>query len=157
MGYMSYETVIVCNVPPSKLFRALVFNFTELVTNAIPHVYKNVEVQGDGGVGTLRKVYFGEGVFLKHMLERVDSIDEENLSCSSTILEGNLEGIEKIVNEMKLEKSEDGGTIVKKMSHCYTIGDFQLEQDEVNKTKESSKAVFKILEDYISANPDICL
>ncbi|WCJ38625.1 Major strawberry allergen Fra a 1-A [Euphorbia peplus] len=158
MGLTSHETVITCKLPPSKMFNAIVFNHVQLLTNAIPHVYKRVElVQGDGGVGTLRKVYFGEGILLEHMLERVDLIDEENLSYNATILEGNIEGIEKIVNEMKFEESEDGGTIFKKMSHCYNIGDYKLDQEQLIKSKETSVGVFQILEDYIIANPHICL
>ncbi|XP_065859594.1 major allergen Pru ar 1-like [Euphorbia lathyris] len=157
MGILNFETEIVCKHPPSTMFKTLIFNFTELVTKAIPQVYKSLEVLGDGGVGTIRKVHFGEGILLKYMEERVDSIDEENLTYSSTILEGDEKGIEKIVNDFKFEESPDGGTIIKKQNRYYTVGDYKLDEEEINKVKQTSLGLFIILEDYMLANPDICL
>ncbi|WCJ23363.1 Major strawberry allergen Fra a 1-A [Euphorbia peplus] len=134
-------------------------NFTEIVSKAVPEYYKRVEIlQGDGGVGTISKIYFGEGALFTSLKERIDSIDEENLTYKSTLFEGNLKGIEKISNEFKLKASPNGGTIIIKTAHYYTADDFKLDEELMKSGKEKAVGLFNVLEAYVLANnPDICI
>ncbi|XP_065859599.1 major allergen Pru ar 1-like [Euphorbia lathyris] len=158
MGIVSFETVVECALPPSRVFKAVVFNFNELLSKAVPHAIKSVEVlQGDGGVGTLRKISFHPGFKFTYIKELVEAIDEEKLTFTYTVTEGDvLEGkVEKVKNDFKVEASPDGnGTILKKMSHYYTIGDHIMDEEEINNGKEQYVGLFKVIEGYLLANPD---
>ncbi|XP_065859608.1 major allergen Pru ar 1-like [Euphorbia lathyris] len=157
MGIVTFETVVVCALPPSRIFKAVVYNLTDLLTKVMPQVIESVDViQGDGGVGTIRQINFGEGFPFKYVKERVEAIDEEKLTYSYTVIEGDvLKGVEKVQNDIKFEASSDGvGTVMTNQSHYYTIGDHQMNEEEVNNGKEKSMALFKALEAYLLANPD---
>ncbi|XP_065863781.1 major allergen Pru ar 1-like [Euphorbia lathyris] len=158
MGIVTFETVIACALPPSRIFKAVVFNLTELLSKVMPQAIKSVDiVQGDGGVGTIRQVNFAEGIPFKYVKESVEAIDEEKLTYTYTVIEGDvLKGVEKIQNDIKFEASSDGvGTIITNKSHYYTIGDHQISEDESNGKDQMTIALFKALEAYLLANPDI--
>ncbi|WCJ23360.1 Major strawberry allergen Fra a 1-A [Euphorbia peplus] len=155
MGVVTSETVVVAAVPPSRMFQAIAHNFTELITKVMPGAIESVDIlEGDGGVGTIRQVNFGQGLPFKYVKEKIEAIDEEKLTYTYTVIEGDLlKGIEKIQNDIVFEASSDGTTI-KNKSFYHTIGDYEINEDEVKGKDQMTIGLFKALEAYLLANPD---
>ena len=62
MGVFTYEDEVTCSIPPSKMFKASILDFDNLIPKIMPQAIKCVEIlQGDGGPGTIKKIHFGEG------------------------------------------------------------------------------------------------
>ncbi|WCJ23361.1 Major strawberry allergen Fra a 1-A [Euphorbia peplus] len=158
MAVVTFETVVECALPPSRIFKAVVYKLTDLLTTVMPEVIESVDViQGNGGVGTIRQVNFGADFPFKYVKERVDAIDEEKLTYTYTVIEGDvLKGVEKVQNDVVFKATPDGlGTIMTNQGHYFPIGDFQINKDEVNSNNEKSLALFKAIEAYLLANPDV--
>ncbi|KAL6343876.1 hypothetical protein AAG906_027648 [Vitis piasezkii] len=139
MGVITYEMEVTSSIPPAKMFKA-----------------SNVEIiQGDGGPGTIKKIYFGEGSQFKSVTHRVDGIDKENFTYSYSIIEGDaLMGIlESISYEVKLVASPDGGSICKNISKYHTKDDAVIDEEQIKAGKEKASGMFKAIEAYLLANP----
>ena len=91
--------------------------------------------------------------FVKH---RVDGIDKDNFSYSYTLIEGDALSnvIEKIAYETKLVASPNGGSIIKTTSHYHAKGDVVIKEEQVKAGKAKASGLFKLVEDYLTANPD---
>lgn len=69
MGVITYEMEVTSSIPPAKMFKASVLDADNLIPKILPQAIKNVEIiQGDGGPGTIKKIYFGEGQFALYYL-----------------------------------------------------------------------------------------
>ncbi|KAF2289126.1 hypothetical protein GH714_029022 [Hevea brasiliensis] len=157
MGVVSYELVVNSPIPPAKLYKALVLDSDILLPKIMPQAIKSVEIlEGDGGPGTIKKVTFGEGSQFKYSKHKIEAIDKENLKFRHSVIEGDMlmNVIEKITYEIKFEQSPDGGCICKESSSYYTIGDFELNKDQLKAGKEKALGMFKAVEAYLLANPD---
>lgn len=91
------------------------------------------------------------------MKQRVDELDQENCKYCYTVFEGDSLGdaVEKICYETKIVASSDGGSIVKSSSKYHTKGDSQIKEEQVQAGKEKALALFKAIESYILAHPDV--
>ncbi|XP_065859593.1 major allergen Pru ar 1-like [Euphorbia lathyris] len=157
MGIVSYEMEVATTIPPCKMFKAFVLDGSNLITKVLPQAIESVDIlEGDGGAGTIKQINFGQGSQLKYVKERTDVVDKEKLTYSYTMFEGDvLMGIlEKITNEIKFEPSPNGGSIIKSLSKYYTIGDYEIKQEEIKAGKDKSMGLFKAVEAYLLANPD---
>ncbi|KAE8730943.1 Major allergen Pru ar 1 [Hibiscus syriacus] len=159
MGVFTNEIEITSPIPPTKLFKAFALDFDTLFPKAIPNAIKTVELlEGDGSVGSIKKVTFAQGWgsessdYLKH---KVDELDEDNLSYAYTVFEGGvLRNIyEKIRFETKFVKAPDGGTICKMTAKFYTIGDVEFNEDQIKADTQKRAGAFKVVADYLLANP----
>ncbi|EEF43031.1 Major allergen Pru ar, putative [Ricinus communis] len=169
MGVISYEMVVTSSIPPSKLYKALVLDADILIPNILPQAIQKVQIiQGNGGPGTIKTVTFGQGITIsfyqtycsrfKHAKHKIEAIDKDNLTFSHSVIEGDMltNGLEKITYDVKFEQSSDGGCICKENSKYYTIGDFELNMEQLQAGKEKVLGMFKAVEAYILANPDTC-
>eukprot|EP00257_Ricinus_communis_P025720 XP_025013134.1 major allergen Pru ar 1-like [Ricinus communis] len=159
MGVISYEMVVTSSIPPSKLYKALVLDADILIPNILPQAIQKVQIiQGNGGPGTIKTVTFGQGSRFKHAKHKIEAIDKDNLTFSHSVIEGDMltNGLEKITYDVKFEQSSDGGCICKENSKYYTIGDFELNMEQLQAGKEKVLGMFKAVEAYILANPDTC-
>ncbi|KAL0293245.1 UNVERIFIED_CONTAM: Major allergen Pru ar 1 [Sesamum calycinum] len=88
MGAITYDIEIPSSIPAAKMFKAVVLDADTLIPKVMPQAIKSVEVlEGDGGVGTVKIIHFGEGSQYKSAKHRVDALDTENLTHSYTIVE----------------------------------------------------------------------
>lgn len=96
------------------------------------------------------------GSQFKYVKHRIEEIDKENFIYRYTVIEGDalMNVLEKISNEIKFEASADGGSICKNKSTYFTIGDFELKQEQIKAGKEKSLEIFKAVEAYLLENPD---
>ncbi|KAH6770289.1 hypothetical protein C2S52_015092 [Perilla frutescens var. hirtella] len=157
MGAITYDIEIPSSIPAAKMFKAMVLDADTLIPKIMPQAIKNVEIlEGDGAVGTVKVIHFGEGSQYKSVKHRVEAIDKENLTQTYNIVEGDaLSGvIESITYHIKIVPTEDGGSICKNRSIYNTKGDVEITEDKIKEGKEKAMAMFKAIEAYLHANPD---
>ncbi|PRQ39336.1 putative START-like domain, Bet v I type allergen [Rosa chinensis] len=134
MGVFTYETEFTSVIPPARLFKAFVLDADNLIPKIAPQAVKSAEIlEGDGGVGTIKKINLGYS-----MIEG-DAISDK---------------IEKISYETKLVASSDGGSVIKSTSNYHTKGDVEIKEEHVKAGKERAAGLFKIIESHLLANPD---
>ncbi|CBI22936.3 unnamed protein product, partial [Vitis vinifera] len=130
MGVITYEMEVTSSIPPAKMFKASVLDADNLIPKILPQAIKNVEIiQGDGGPGTIKKIYFGEGSQFKSVTHRVDGIDKENFTYSYR-------------------------SICKNISKYHTKDDAVIDEEQIKAGKEKASGMFKAIEAYLLANPD---
>lgn len=62
MGVTTIDMDVPCSIPAAKLFKAFILDADTLIPKVVPQAIKSVEIlEGDGGVGTVKLVTFGEG------------------------------------------------------------------------------------------------
>ncbi|XP_062108687.1 major allergen Pru av 1-like [Humulus lupulus] len=157
MGVFTYETEFTSTIPPARLFKAFVLDGDNLIPKIAPQAIKQVKIlEGDGGAGTMKKITFGEGSTFNYVKHRVESVDQDNLCHSYTLIEGDAltDKLEKISYETKLAASPDGGSIIKTVSSYYTIGDAEIKEENVKEGKEKASQLFKLFEKYLNDHPD---
>ncbi|ONI28156.1 hypothetical protein PRUPE_1G127100 [Prunus persica] len=157
MGVFTYETEFTSVIPPPRLFKAFVLDADNLIPKIAPQAIKSSEiVQGDGGVGTIKKITLGEGSQYSYVKHQIDSIDKENFVYGYSLIEGDAisETIEKVCYEIKLVESADGGSIIKNTSNYHTKGDVEIKEEQVKAGKERASGLFKLIENHLVANPD---
>ncbi|CAL2226851.1 unnamed protein product [Prunus armeniaca] len=157
MGVFTYETEINSVIPPARLFKAFVLDGDNLVPKIAPQAVKSTEIlEGDGGVGTIKKINFGEGSHYSYVKHRIDGLDKDNFVYNYTLVEGDAlsDKIEKISYEIKLVASADGGSVIKSTSNYHTKGDVEIKEEDVKAGKEKATGLFKLIENYLVANPD---
>ncbi|ONI28160.1 hypothetical protein PRUPE_1G127500 [Prunus persica] len=157
MGVFTYSDESTSVIPPPRLFKALVLEADTLIPKIAPQSVKSAEiVEGDGGVGTIKKISFGEGSHYSYVKHRIDGLDKDNFVYSYTLVEGDAlsDKVEKISYEIKLVASADGGSIIKSSSNYHTAGDVEIKEEDVKAGKEKATGLFKLIENYLVANPD---
>nr|CAK93636.1 PR-10 protein [Malus domestica] len=156
MGVITYEPEYASVIPPARLYNALVLDADNLIPKIAPQAVKTVEIlEGDGGVGTIKKVSFGEGSEYSYVKHKVEGIDKDNFDYSYSLIEGDAisDKIEKISYEIKLVAS-GSGSIIKNTSHYHTKGDVEIKEEHVKVGKDKAHGLFKLIENYLVANPD---
>ena len=90
------------------------------------------------------------------MKHKVEALDKENLTYSYSVIEGDalMKALEKITYEIKIASSPNGGSICKSISKYYTIGEFEIKEEQIKAGKEKASGMFKAIEAYLLANPD---
>ncbi|KAM0988182.1 hypothetical protein ACFX13_012397 [Malus domestica] len=156
MGVFTYETEYTSVIPPARLFNALFLDIDNLIPKIAPQAIKTVEIlEGDGGVGTIKKVSFGEGSEYNYIKHKVEGIDKDNFVYSYSLIEGDVisDKLEKISYEIKLVASGTGSSI-KNISHYHTKGDVEIKEEHVKAGKDKALGLFKLIESHLLANPD---
>ncbi|KAL2230143.1 major allergen Pru ar 1-like [Sesamum indicum] len=157
MASITYDIEIPSPIPAAKMYKAVVLDADTLIPKIMPQAIKNVEIlEGDGGVGTIKLIHFGEGSQYKSVKHRVDALDTENLTHSYSIVEGDalMGGLESITYHVKIVPTEDGGCICKNRSIYQAKGGFELTEEKIKEGKEKAMAMFKAIEAYLQANPE---
>ncbi|KAJ0092032.1 hypothetical protein Patl1_24971 [Pistacia atlantica] len=164
MGVSTFTQEYKCPIAPPRMFKALVVDSNNLFPKLFPQIIKSVNViQGDGGAaGSIEQVNFTEGNFsgtqFKYVKHRIDEIDEKNLVCKYTMIEGDALGdkLESIVYEVKFEADSDGGGCICKMtSHYHMVGEFEIRKEEIEAGKDKVAGIYKIVENYLLDNPQV--
>ncbi|KAL0414200.1 UNVERIFIED_CONTAM: Major allergen Pru ar 1 [Sesamum radiatum] len=158
MGAITYDMEIPSSIPAAKMYKAVVLDSDTLIPKIMPQAIKNVEIlEGDGGVGTVKLIHFGEGSQYKSVKHRVDALDTENLTHTYSIIEGDdalMGALESITYHIKIVPTEDGGCICKNRSIYHTKGDVEINEEKIKEGKERAMAMFKAIEAYLKANPE---
>ncbi|XP_059630062.1 major strawberry allergen Fra a 1.08-like [Cornus florida] len=145
MGVISYHMEIASSIPPARMFKAFVGDADNLIPKILPQAIQSVEIiQGNGQVGTMKLIAFGEGSQFSSVKHQVDGMDKKKFFYSCSIVEGDaLMGVlEKISYEIKIEASPDGGSICKNSTKYRAKGDVGITEDQINYGKEKALGIY---------------
>jgi hypothetical protein len=152
MGVFTFEDSHPTPIAATRLFNS--FDNDTLLTKAAPEQIKSIEtIEGDGGVGTIRKVTFTQGD--AYVKQKVDLINKETLEYKYSIIEGDVirDKITKVSYENKIVAADGGSTLNVKITF-YTIDDAAISEEVVNEGKAKGTALFQAIIGYLLANPD---
>ncbi|PIN16957.1 hypothetical protein CDL12_10379 [Handroanthus impetiginosus] len=155
MGAITYDMEIPSSIPAAKMFKALVLDADTLIPKIMPQAVKNVEIlQGEGGVGTVKLIHFGEGNQFKSAKHRVDALDTENLTHSYNIIEGDalMDVLDSVTYHVKIVPTKDGGCVCRNRSIYHTKDGVEISEEKIKEGKEKAMAMFKAIEAYVQAN-----
>ena len=84
-------------------------------------------------------------------------MDKDNLSYADTVVEGGelSDKIESVTHEVKFESNPAGGSISKVVVKYQLKEGAELTEEEVKAPKEGGLAIFKAVEAYLLANPNV--
>ncbi|KAJ6885577.1 hypothetical protein NC651_026263 [Populus alba x Populus x berolinensis] len=134
MGVITLENEFAVAVAPAKLFKAYCLEIDTLLPKILPEHIKSSEIiEGNGGPGTIRKITFAEGKDLSYAKQKIEAIDEENLTYSFSLIEANVwkDAVEKVTYEHKFVATPEGGSICKRTSTYYIKGDAEINKDQI--------------------------
>ncbi|KAK4796806.1 hypothetical protein SAY86_029132 [Trapa natans] len=63
--------------------------------------------------------------------------------------------LEKVVYEVKFEAKSDGGCVCKMTSEYHGKGDAEFKEEEIKQGKDKAMGLYKVVEEYLVANPDV--
>nr|AAX20045.1 pathogenesis-related protein 10 [Capsicum annuum] len=155
MGVYTFTDESTASVVPSRLFKALVIDFNNLVSKLIPDVESIENVEGDGGPGTIKKITFVEGGPMKYLKHKIHVIDDKNLVTKYSLIEGDAlaDKAESVDYDAKLEGSANGGCVATTVTVYHTKGDYVVTEEEHNVHKGRANDIVKAIEAYLLANP----
>ncbi|XP_057471973.1 major strawberry allergen Fra a 1.06-like [Actinidia eriantha] len=179
MGVFTYTEQHTSPIPPARAFKAMIFDVDKLMPKLVPQAFKSIEViQGDGGARSVKQINFAKpacivlstlgprvltnfsccitvlvfvGTPFSSVTHLIDEIDEEKYKYCYTLIEGDvLAGkLEKIAYEIQLVPTANGGTITKTTSKYYTLGDAEINKEEIKGGMEKAGEMFKVVEEYL--------
>ncbi|XP_049344536.1 pathogenesis-related protein STH-2-like isoform X5 [Solanum verrucosum] len=158
MGVNTYTYESTTTISPTRLFKALVLDFDNLVPKLLSqHVKNNETIEGDGGVGSIKQMNFVEGGPIKYLKHKIHVIDDKNLETKYSLIEGDVLGdkLESIAYDVKFEAAGDGGCVCKTTTEYHTKGDYVVSEEEHNVGKGKAIDLFKAIEAYLLANPSV--
>nr|GEY57036.1 root allergen protein-like [Tanacetum cinerariifolium] len=164
------EIEVASPFPAEKVFKVF-SDFHNIAPKVYPEVYKCIDtIEGDGGVGTIRLLTFGEVYNVSKLWLymccvcvpftsgkfKVDTIDASNFDYSITFYEGdNLMGILDSINQhVKVTPSDNGGSLFKLKIVYNCKGDEKPSADTLKFEKEVYEKTFKAIDAYVVAHPE---
>lgn len=90
--------------------------------------------------------------YVKH---RIDELDNENLVCKYSMIEGDPLGdkLESVDYEAKFEAANGGGCICRMTSKYNTVGNVEVNEEEIKEGKEKAMGIYKVVVAYLLQNP----
>ncbi|KAF8012144.1 hypothetical protein BT93_I0317 [Corymbia citriodora subsp. variegata] len=158
MGVVTYSQEFKSAVAPLRMFKALVLDSHNIIPKIVPGGIKSVEfIEGDGGVGSIKQTNFGESAHIKYTKHKIDALDVENFYCKYTLIESDIkfDKIDLIAYEVKFT-SADGGCVCKMSSEYHVKEGAELKEDDIKQGKDRAMGLFKTVEEYLLANPNVC-
>ncbi|KAF8394615.1 hypothetical protein HHK36_020829 [Tetracentron sinense] len=158
MGVTSYTQEFTTPVAPARMFKALILDSHNLIPKLMPQGIKSIEfVEGDGGVGSIKQTNFPEGGHFKYLKHKTDALDVENLVCKYTLIEGDvlMDKLDSIAYEVKFEASGHGGCVCKMTSEYHTKAGVEIKEEDIKEGKDKAMGMYKVVEAYLVANPDV--
>lgn len=97
------------------------------------------------------------GGHYKQVKQRIDALDNDNFTCKYTMYDGDgiLAVAEKGVYDVKIEASGNGGCVYKFAAEVYVKDGEELKEEHVKDAEERGTGLYKVLEAYLVANPDL--
>ncbi|KAJ1407702.1 START-like domain superfamily [Sesbania bispinosa] len=156
MGVFTFEDETTSIVAPARLYKALVKDSDNLIPKCVEAIQSVEILEGNGGPGTIKKLTYLEDGESKHVLHKVELVDEANWAYNYSIVGGVglPETVEKISFEAKLIAGPNGGSIAKLIVKYETKDNANPSEEELKGGKAKGDALFKGLEGYVLANPD---
>ncbi|WOH07311.1 hypothetical protein DCAR_0726741 [Daucus carota subsp. sativus] len=154
MGLQKHQQEITSSLSAEKIFNGLIVDVDNIFPKAAPGAYKNVEIKGDGGVGTIKHITLPDGGPITTMTLRTDALDKEAFTVEYSIIDGDvlLGFIDKVENLLVVVPNADGGSTTKTTTIFHTKGDAVVPEENIKYSQEQNVLVFKAVEAYLIAN-----
>ncbi|KAK1380310.1 major allergen Pru ar 1-like [Heracleum sosnowskyi] len=154
MGVQSHVLELTSSLSAEKIFQGLVIDADTVIPKAASGAYKNVQVKGDGGAGTIKNITLPEGSPITTMTLRTDAVNKEALTYDYSVIDGDilLGFIESIENHLVVVPTANGGSITKTTAIFHTKGDAVVPEENIKFANEQNTALFKAIEAYLIAN-----
>ncbi|GAB2271222.1 hypothetical protein Dimus_030901 [Dionaea muscipula] len=148
----TYTQVIESPVAPARLFKAIVLDSHNLLPKLIPDTFESIEiVEGDSiAVGSVMKINFPKGHHNKYIKHRIDELDVDTLYYKYTITESDVPDCKY---EYIFEAAAGSGSIFKVTTHFSLKEGVEIDEEKINFKKAKLRKYFKIVEEYLVANP----
>ncbi|GLJ45763.1 hypothetical protein SUGI_0963000 [Cryptomeria japonica] len=157
----SFTVEVESSVEPKRLWNATVNDSHNLLPKQAPGIIAAVTIlQGDGGVGTIRQVDFTPAnKDFSYVKERVDQVDEDNLVFSFSHVEGGVLGtkLASANHHMKFSPKAGGGSIATFTVSYDSLPGVLLDESKLQEFKANSIGLFRLVEQYLLANPTLYL
>ncbi|ESR32712.1 hypothetical protein CICLE_v10006674mg [Citrus x clementina] len=141
-----------------RLWKALICDAHNFMPKALPQVISSIDLlEGDGGVGTIKKFNFTEVVKeFRYVKDRVEIMDNENHVFRYSIVEGGILGfkVNSYVAEVTFTSSSDGDCFAKLKIEYESLGDSLLSEEDVRNIKQGIQTMVKAAERFLLANPN---
>ncbi|EEF45600.1 Major pollen allergen Bet v 1-D/H, putative [Ricinus communis] len=125
----------------------------------LPGIISSIDIlEGDGGVGTIKKFNFTNAVKeCSYVKDRVEVMDEENRIFTYSIVEGGILGlkVKSYIAEVSFTSTNEGGCLAKlkiqyeSMSHRNDL----LSEEDIKNIKKGFLAMVKVVDAFLLANP----
>ncbi|XP_030474610.2 major strawberry allergen Fra a 1-3-like [Syzygium oleosum] len=158
MGVIAYSQEITSVVAPSRLFKAMILDSHNVLPMIVPEGIKSVEfIEGDGRVGSIKKTNFSESSYIKYTKHKIDALDAGSFYCKYTMMESDIkfDKIDCVVEEVKFVAA-GSGCVCKITSEYHVKEGCELKEEDIKKGKDRAMGLFKAVEEYLMANPDVC-
>ncbi|XP_010024765.2 major strawberry allergen Fra a 1-3 [Eucalyptus grandis] len=158
MGIINYSREVTSVIAPSRMFKALVLESHNILPMIIPEGIKSVEfIEGEGGVGSIKKTDYGETAHIKYTKHKINALDADNYYCKYTLIESDIkfDKIDFIVEEVRFVAA-DSGCICKMTSEYHVKEGAELKEEDIKKGKDKAMGLFKAVEEYLLANSNVC-
>lgn len=85
-------------------------------------------------------------------------LDAENFFCKYMVLESDIkfDKIDCVIYDVKIVPSDNGGCVCKMTCEYHSKDGVELDGDDIKLGKDKAIALFKSVEEYLLANPDVC-
>ncbi|TKY72552.1 Major allergen Pru ar 1 [Spatholobus suberectus] len=158
MEVLTFTEEFTSTVQPGRMFKALILDAPNLIPKLMPEAIKNVQlVEGNGGPGSIQEItIIAEGDNIKQLKHRIDAIDQENLTYSYAVIEGDgaLEKVDSISHEIKFEPTEKGGCKTMNVSKYHPKAGVDVKEEDFKVAREEGLALLKVVDAYLVANPE---
>ncbi|GLJ10575.1 hypothetical protein SUGI_0130960 [Cryptomeria japonica] len=142
-----------------RLWNAFVKDGHNLMPRQAPEIFSSITLlYGDGGLGTIRQINLTPAnKDFSYVKERVEEVDEEKLVYRYSHVEGGLLGKRLASNsyEFKYIPKAGGGCICSYVIHFDTLPGIPPEEGKAKEIKQTSTALFRKIEAYLLANPNL--
>ncbi|KAJ8627932.1 hypothetical protein MRB53_021239 [Persea americana] len=150
---------ILSPVAPSRIWKAIAKDSHNLMPKLMPDIISSIVLlEGNGGVGTIRQSNFTSAIKdFSYWKDRVEAIDDEKRVFKYSVIEGGLIGkkVKSTSFELRFEDGADGGSVCKFKGEYEAIEDSLPTEDETKEMIGSMVGMFKAIEGYLIANPDV--
>ncbi|PKI46032.1 hypothetical protein CRG98_033561 [Punica granatum] len=154
MAITFFTQEFTTSIAPTRMFKALILDSHNLIPKIAPQGIKSIEfVEGGGGAGSIKQTNFADGGHLKWLKHRINAIDTEKLVCKYTLIESDVafDKIESVVYEVKFQAL---GDVCKMTSEYLVKAGVELKEEDIKQGKDKAMGLYKIVEEYLLANPE---
>ncbi|GLJ28932.1 hypothetical protein SUGI_0570660 [Cryptomeria japonica] len=155
----SYSLEIESPVEVKRLWNATVKDSHNLLPKQVPGIISGITLlQGDGGVGSIRQINFtAANKDFSYVKEKVDLVDEANMVYSFSHVEGGVIGTQaaSISYTIKFAPKAGGGSITTTTCNFDSLPGVPHDEAKLEEIKAQSIGLFKMVEQYLIANPTL--
>ncbi|CAN0855630.1 Pathogenesis-related protein STH-2 [Linum grandiflorum] len=143
------------------MFKALIVDSSNLIPKLLPQFIESIDVtrhQHDGSDTTIEQINFTAASNMRCVKNRIDELDDQGLVCKYTMVEGEPLGekIESIAYEVKFASNGEGeGCVCTVTSHYNAVGEYAIEEEEIEEGREKAMKIFGVVEAYLFENPHL--